>query len=100
VPASLTVRIPGSCSFRITGVVTPDAAGTVDRLVVDGWSEALRARYGCPVIPEVTLKRCRHLEATMGPRLDYLARQPLPSAGTRRLVWRDGQLTEVSIAPR
>jgi cytochrome P450 len=76
----------GNCNvdphpYRITAVMWDSR--TVDRLVVDGWSEALRARYGCAVIPEVTLKRCRHLEATMGPRLDYLAHQPLPRAGVR-----------------
>jgi hypothetical protein len=32
--------------------------------------------------------------------LDSLARKPLPRWGTTRLVWRDGQLTEVLIALR
>jgi hypothetical protein len=72
-------------------------SGTVDGGQVQAWTAALWARFGCQVQAGVSLRRCRHVEATLGPRLAELAAAPLPPAGKTRLMWRNGRLAEIPV---
>jgi hypothetical protein len=73
--------------YRIVAALCADVA----------FQESLGARYGCAIPPGVSMKWCRHVEATLGPRLADLAAAPLPPAGKTRLVWHDGRLTEMPV---